>query len=39
MLTRRYELGLRILGVATRNAGSQAAWRGLRAIADTLEGT
>ena len=39
MLTRRYELGLRILGVATRNAGSHAAWRGLRAIADTLEGT
>ena len=39
MLTRRYELGLRVLGVATRNAGSQAAWRGLRAIADTLEGT
>jgi 2-dehydro-3-deoxygalactonokinase len=39
MLTRRYELGLRILGVATRNAGSQAAWRGLRAIANTLEGT
>lgn len=38
MLTRRYELGLRILGVTTRNAGSQAAWRGLRAIADTLEG-
>ncbi len=38
-LTRRYELGLRILGVAARNAGSQAAWRGLRAIADTLEGT
>ncbi|HMA08595.1 MAG TPA: 2-dehydro-3-deoxygalactonokinase [Ramlibacter sp.] len=37
-LTRRYELGLRILGVAARNAGSQAAWRGLRAIADTLEG-
>lgn len=37
-LTRRYELGLKILGIASRSAGSQAAWRGLRAIADTLEG-
>jgi 2-dehydro-3-deoxygalactonokinase len=38
-LTQRYELGLRILGVATHNAGSQAAWRGLRAFADSLEGS
>ncbi len=37
-LTRRYELALKTLGIATRSAGSQAAWRGLRAIADTLEG-
>jgi 2-dehydro-3-deoxygalactonokinase len=37
-LVRRYELGLNILGIASRSAGSQAAWRGLRAIADTLEG-
>jgi 2-dehydro-3-deoxygalactonokinase len=37
-LTRRYELGLKILGIATRSAGSQAAWRGLRAIADALQG-
>jgi len=38
-LTRRYELGLRILGVPTRSAGSQAAWHGLPAIANTLDGT
>jgi len=37
-LTQRYELGLKVLGVASRSAGSQAAWRGLRAIADRLEG-
>lgn len=37
-LTRRYELGLQILGVPTRRAGSQAAWRGLHAIASTLKG-
>lgn len=37
-LTRRYELGLQILGMPTRCAGSQAAWRGLHAIASTLKG-
>ena len=38
-LTRRYELGLHMLGVATRRAGSEATWRGLRAIASLLEGS
>jgi 2-dehydro-3-deoxygalactonokinase len=36
-LTRRYELGLRTLGVAAGRAGSEATWRGLWAIAQTLE--
>lgn len=36
-LTRRYELALATLGVQAVRVGSQAAWRGLRAIADTLE--
>jgi 2-dehydro-3-deoxygalactonokinase len=36
-LTRRYELGLRILGVASRTVGSEASWRGLWRIAQTLE--
>lgn len=37
-LTKRYEAGLRVLGVPVRSAGSQAAWRGLHAIASTLKG-
>jgi len=36
-LTRRYELALATLGVTAMRVGSQAAWRGLRAIAGTLE--
>ena len=32
----RYEQALRLLGVSCRQVGSQATWRGLRAIADTL---
>lgn len=34
-LTRRYELGLRLLGVTAQRAGSEATWRGLGAIAAT----
>jgi len=37
-LTRRYELALATLGVTAMRVGSQATWRGLRAIAGTLEG-
>jgi 2-dehydro-3-deoxygalactonokinase len=36
-LTRRYELALHTLGVASRRVGSEASWRGLWAIAQTLE--
>jgi 2-dehydro-3-deoxygalactonokinase len=36
-LTRRYELALQTLGVASRPVGSEASWRGLWAIAQTLE--
>ncbi len=38
-LTQRYQLALRVLGVAARSAGAQAAWRGLHAIASTLKGS
>jgi 2-dehydro-3-deoxygalactonokinase len=38
-LTQRYELGLQTLGVAARRVGSEASWRGLWAIAQTLERT
>jgi 2-dehydro-3-deoxygalactonokinase len=38
-LTRRYQLGLKLMGVASRSASSQAAWRGLCAVADTIETT
>lgn len=37
-LTRRYELALHTLGAAARSVGSEASWRGLWAIAQTLEG-
>jgi 2-dehydro-3-deoxygalactonokinase len=37
-LTQRYELALQGLGVAARSVGLQAGWRGLWAIARTLEG-
>lgn len=37
VLTHRYELALQALGVPVRSAGSEAAWRGLWAIAQTLE--
>jgi 2-dehydro-3-deoxygalactonokinase len=36
-LTQRYELGLRILGLPSRAVGSQATWRGLWSVAQTLE--
>lgn len=36
-LTRRYELALQTLGVASWPVGSEASWRGLWAIAQTLE--
>jgi 2-dehydro-3-deoxygalactonokinase len=36
-LTQRYEMALQGLGIATRSVGSQAGWRGLWAIARTLE--
>ena len=39
MLTRRYALGLQLLGVAVRRVGAEATWHGLRAIASTLKGT
>ena len=35
-LVARYEQALSLLGVSCRQVGSQATWRGLRAIADTL---
>ncbi|MBA3773344.1 MAG: 2-dehydro-3-deoxygalactonokinase [Ramlibacter sp.] len=38
-LTRRYVLALDTLGVASQPVGSQATWRGLWAIAQTLEST
>jgi 2-dehydro-3-deoxygalactonokinase len=37
-LTQRYELALQVLGVPVRSAGSEATWRGLWALAQTLEG-
>jgi 2-dehydro-3-deoxygalactonokinase len=37
-LAQRYELALQALGVPARAAGSEATWRGLWAIAQTLEG-
>ncbi|HSV34778.1 MAG TPA: 2-dehydro-3-deoxygalactonokinase [Ramlibacter sp.] len=37
VLTQRYEIALRLLGVRARCVGSQATWRGLWAIAQTLE--
>lgn len=36
-LTQRYELALRTLGITARRVGSEATWRGLWAIAQTLE--
>ncbi|HEX9720664.1 MAG TPA: 2-dehydro-3-deoxygalactonokinase [Ramlibacter sp.] len=36
-LTQRYELALLALGVPVRSAGSEATWRGLWAIAQTLD--
>jgi 2-dehydro-3-deoxygalactonokinase len=36
-LVRRYELALRVLGVAARTVGSEAAWRGLWAIAQAIQ--
>jgi 2-dehydro-3-deoxygalactonokinase len=38
-LAQRYELALQALGVPVRSAGSEATWRGLWAIAQTLEPT
>lgn len=38
-LTLRYELALQALGVPVRSVGSEATWRGLWAIAQTLEST
>jgi 2-dehydro-3-deoxygalactonokinase len=38
-LTRRYELALSTLGITVTRVGSQATWRGLRAIASTLQET
>ena len=35
-LAARYEQALTLLGVSCRQVGSQATWRGLRAIADTV---
>ena len=37
-LTQRYEIALKSFGVPARCVGSQATWRGLWAIAQTLEG-
>lgn len=37
-LTQRYEVALQALGVPVRSAGSEATWRGLWAVAQTLEG-
>ncbi len=36
-LTQRYEFALRLLGINARTVGSEATWRGLWAIAQTLE--
>ena len=36
-LTRRYELGLQELGCTARSLGAQATWRGLFALARTME--
>lgn len=36
-LTRRYELALQALGCASRSLGSEATWRGLWALARTME--
>jgi 2-dehydro-3-deoxygalactonokinase len=36
-LTARYELAFRVLGTGARRLGSEAAWRGLWALATTLE--
>lgn len=36
-LTRRYELALRNVGAISQRVGSEATWRGLRAIASTME--
>lgn len=36
-LTRRYQLGLRTLGCKARSLGAEATWRGLWALARTLE--
>jgi 2-dehydro-3-deoxygalactonokinase len=36
-LTQRYALGLQALGLAARSLGSEATWRGLWALAQTLE--
>ncbi|MDP3759545.1 MAG: 2-dehydro-3-deoxygalactonokinase [Ramlibacter sp.] len=38
-LTQRYELALRLLGIPARRLGPEATWRGLGAIARTLEDT
>ena len=38
VLTRRYTLGLRTLGIASQAVGSEATWRGLWAIAQKMEG-
>jgi 2-dehydro-3-deoxygalactonokinase len=37
-LTQRYELAMQVLGVPVRSIGSEATWRGLWALARTLEG-
>jgi 2-dehydro-3-deoxygalactonokinase len=37
VLTQRYALGLRSLGCTTRSLGPEATWRGLWALAQTLE--
>jgi 2-dehydro-3-deoxygalactonokinase len=36
-LTRRYALALQIVGASVQRVGAEATWRGLRAIATTLE--
>jgi len=36
-LTLRYEIALRSIGYSTRRIGSEATWRGLWAIAQTLD--
>lgn len=38
-LTQRYEVALQVLGVPVRRVGSEATWRGLWAVAQTLEDT